>query len=197
MYAHRQTGFSLLEAIVTLVIFSLLITVLMQALQHALQVRQRVVRHQQVARTDALQSRWFRDSVAAVIATATDEGLTMEGDEREMRIFTQTTLEGRALGPVRWRLQPMQGGDELRYQSDGWGGEVSIMRGPLSDVRFSYMDEQGGWNTSWQPDPADGVRLPRAVLLEGDGPTGTFTWVVAIRGNRKPATLKLPPEVFL
>ena len=150
--ARRQSGFSLLEAIVTLVIFSLLVTVLMQALQQGLQVRERVARHLQVARTDSLQSRWFRDSIEATIATAAGEGMAMEGDERSLRLFSHAPLEGPALAEIHWRLQPAQGGDELRYASDGWEGEVSVVRGPLEEARFSYMDEEGRWQREWHPD---------------------------------------------
>lgn len=197
VHLRRQTGFSLLEAIVTLVIFSLLVTVLMQALQHALQVRERVFRHQQVARIYALQSRWFRDSIAASITTAAGEGLIMEGDERGVRFYTQSALEDRGYGQIRWRLQAARGGDELRYISDDRNREILVMPGPLAATRFAYLDETGSWQREWKPKTGDAIRLPRAIMLEGEGPSGAFTWIAGIRGNRKPATLKLPPEVFL
>lgn len=195
--SRAQSGFSLLEAIVTLVIFSLLVTVLMQALQQALKVRERLIRHQQIVRVDTLTTRWFRDSIAAAIATAPGEGLGMEGDARALRLHTQATLEGRRLREVRWRLQPGRDGDELRYGSDGWAEEVVVAKGPFRNARFEYLGPGEAWLSRWAPGADETVRLPRAVMFSADGPNGPVTWIAAIQARRAPETLKLPEGIGL
>jgi prepilin-type N-terminal cleavage/methylation domain-containing protein len=65
MRSARAAGFTLLETIVTLVIVSLMVALLMQALSQVLNLRQRVLRLQGEARIAALQERWFRESLQA------------------------------------------------------------------------------------------------------------------------------------
>ena len=66
---YAQGGFTLLEAIVTLIIVSMLVTVLMNALSQSLALRARMLRLQGEARRMLLQEAWFRDSLGGVQMT--------------------------------------------------------------------------------------------------------------------------------
>lgn len=190
-----QAGFTLLEAIVTLVIFALIITVLMQSLQQALKVRERVYQHQQATRTDQLQSDWFRETLAGAIAPAAGEGPTLEGTRSSLSVTTQSPIEGRYMQRITWLLKPVQGGDDLRYSSPDWK-ETIIMQGPLADAGFAYLDARGEWHDRWQPAANDPVRLPAAIKFQGRAPGGPVLWIVAVDGEKKPKSLLLPKGIM-
>jgi prepilin-type N-terminal cleavage/methylation domain len=192
--ARAEQGFTVLEAIVTLVIFAMLVTLLMQSLQQALRVRERVFRHQQATRVDELQSVWFRDSINAAIAAPLGEGEGFEGGPDHMRLLTQASLDGIGMQPIEWSLRRREGGDALHYAGSGWS-DVVALEGPLQAAVFSYMNAKGEWQQHWRPGPDDRARLPLAVKLEGIGPDGPLLWMAAIPVQKSPKTLKLPPEL--
>ena len=192
--AGAERGFTVLEAIVTLVIFAMLVTLLMQSLQQALRVRERVFLHQQATRVDELQSIWFRDSINAAIAAPLGEGEGFEGAPDRMRMLTHASLDGFGMQPVEWSLRRREGGDALHYTGPG-RSDVVAMEGPLRAAAFSYMNAKGEWQQHWRPDPEDRTRLPLAVKLEAIGPNGPLLWMAAVLAQKNPKTLKLPPEL--
>ena len=188
---RSQAGFTLLEAIVTLVIFAMIIAVLMQSLQQALKVRERVYRHQQATRIDQLQSDWFRETLEGAIAPAAGEGQALEGTRSSLAVTTQSPLEGQFIQRITWQLKPMQGGDDLRYASPGWP-ETIVMRGPLADAGFSYLDAKGEWHDRWQPAADDPVRLPAAIRFQARAEEAPILWIVSLRAEKRPKSLLLP-----
>ena len=191
---QSQAGFTLLEAIVTLVIFAMIITVLMQSLQQALKVRERVYQHQQATRTDQLQSDWFRETLEGAIAPAAGEGQTLEGTRTSLAVTTQSPIEGQFIQRISWQLKPVQGGDDLRYSSPDWP-EAVIMRGPLANAGFAYLDARGDWHDRWQPAADDPVRLPAAIRLQAQTPNGPILWIVAVDAEKRPKSLLLPKGI--
>lgn len=167
-------GFTLLEAIVTLVIVSLLVTVLMQALSHTLGIRERVVRFQGESRLETLQEQWFRDTVAAALPDLHDAYGPLRGDADEVDMLTLAPLSGAGPRRVRWRLQPVDGGFALHY-IDGDDDRV-VLRGPLSGAAFDYLDGPRGWRPSWSPETGDGIVLPQAIRLRADTVIGPLLW---------------------
>lgn len=190
---HRQTGFSLLEAIVTLVIFSLLVTVLMQSLQQALQVRERVFLHQQSSRVDLLQLQWFSDSLSSAITNPDTAADRMEGAPMSLRLVSQAPLDGSFAQPVEWSLRPVEGGRALYYSSATWP-DLIVLQGPLRQATFEYLDGSGAWRTTWEPGTGEQVRLPRAIRLRAETENGSLDWWVALPVEKSPPTLLLPKE---
>lgn len=178
----------------TLVIFALLVTVLMQSLQQALRVRERVFLHQRATRADELQSTWFRRSIDAAIAAPMGEGVGMMGAPDRINLLTHAPLEGGGLQQVSWFLRRLEGGDALLYRGGDWR-DVVVVRGPLQSAAFSYMNARGEWQQQWKPADDDRTRLPLAVKLEAIGPNGPITWMAAPPTQKAPPTLKLPPEM--
>src|SRR3546814_6549996 len=91
----RARGFTLLETVVTLVIVSLLVTMLMQALSHALNLRTRLLRVQQESRTELLQEAWFRETVGAAQDDLEDALGSMEGDPASLAMASMMPLADR------------------------------------------------------------------------------------------------------
>ncbi|MBS0226982.1 MAG: prepilin-type N-terminal cleavage/methylation domain-containing protein [Proteobacteria bacterium] len=188
---YVEGGFTLLEAIVTLVIFAMIIAVLMQSLQQALKVRERVYQHQQATRADELQSDWFRDTLAGTIAPAAGEGQALEGTRTSLAVTTQSPLEGQYLERITWLLKPVQGGDDLRYASAG-RPEIVVMPGPLADAGFAYLGGDDQWHDKWQPTPDNPVRLPKAIRFQARTTGGQILWIVAVAAEKRPKSLLLP-----
>ncbi|TKS52810.1 type II secretion system protein [Luteimonas yindakuii] len=184
---RNMGGFSLLEAIVTLVVVSLIVTVLMQALAQALDMRERLLRHQRQSRTAALQEQWFRDSVSSALSDLPDALGHLEGDAGVLNVLTSAPLVGQGLSRVRWEVVEASEGLALAYDGPGWAGVV--VPAPLREARFSYMDREGGWHSDWAPEvPADAApgtvpMLPRMVRFQAETTRGEMTWLVPVRSE--------------
>lgn len=196
-------GFTLLETIVTLVVVSLIVVVLMQALQQALGLRTRLLRHERDTRMSALQEEWFRDSVSAAVADLPDALGRMEGTPASVELVSAAPLSGSGLDRIRWTLQPVEGGYALEY-GDREVRALPVVRGPLQDAAFSYMDADGQWHDEWSPgdaatrgDPATsvGADLPRMVRLQASTGTGELLWLVPVPAQPSPPAMLRLEEV--
>ncbi len=190
--SRRVSGFSLLEAIVTLVIVSLLVTVLMQALSHALSLRTRLLRFQSEARVDFLQEAWFRETVAGAQVDLGDAFGGIEGTSQSLAYATPAPLVADGMARVRWWIAPGgQGGASLHY-ADSATTDLVIVAGPLEQAEFSYMDHQGEWHREWQPEKDADEAMPQLVRFEARTGRGTLYWLVPlVTDPRPPESLRL------
>lgn len=191
----RIGGFTLLETVVTLVIVSLLIATLMQALSHALSLRTRVLRLQGEARTDFLQEAWFRETVAAAQADLDDAMGPLEGTPDSLSYATPMPLVATGMSRVRWWLDNGAEGASLHY-SDPDTPDLVLVRGPLREASFAYLDHDGQWRRDWRPDPEDPKRLPRLVRFEASTPKGRLHWLVPLLADPIPIELMRPDEMM-
>lgn len=175
----QRQGFSLIEVLVTLVVASLIITVLMQALAQSVDLRERVRRHDVASRVAALQEPWFRETVASMVADIPAAMGSARGTETSVEFVTPVPLSGGGLARVRWWLEPVPGGYALHYRDPAWK-QLVIVPGPLGNASFGYLGADGKWQPEWNPaDDADEV-LPRAVRLSATTATGELVWWVAV-----------------
>lgn len=197
--ARGPCGFTLLETLVTLVVVSLIVVVLMQALQQSLGLRTRLLRFEREARTSVLQEAWFRDTVRAAIADTPEAMGAMAGTPHAVSFVSSAPLTGEGLSRIEWTLRPVDGGFALEYAESG-GTPLTILPGPLGDAAFSFLDEQGNWRQEWTyvpPDPRRAVRaseevpedseaLPRLVRLRADTHAGELSWLVPVIAPPRP-----------
>lgn len=194
MTRRSAHGFTLLEALVTLVIVSLIVATLMQALTQALSMRTALIRYQRETREAALQAMWFRDSIAGAVADLDDAYGPLRGDARRVSLPTLAPLDGRGLQRVEWRLEPAAGGDALVYR-DARTDDLVVLAGPLRDAAFSYRGAGPDWRDAWDPAPGEDA-LPRAVRLRASGPAREIDWIVPILAAPKPPELLRPEEII-
>lgn len=192
MRIRRQSGFTLLEAIVTLVIVSLIVATLMQALAQSLQMRTRLIRYQAESRRAALQEGWFRDSVAGGLADAEEAFGGFRGSQDSFDMLTTAPLAGEGLARVRWSLAPVRGGTSLHYQ-DSLLGDLPVIAGPLRHAAFAYLDGDGHWHDRWVPVPD--AAIPRAVRLSADDGSGPLLWIVSLQARPQLPENPHPEEV--
>lgn len=201
---RRSQGFTLLEAIVTLVIASLIVVVLMQALQQSLALRTRLLRHERESRMATLQEAWFRDTVSAAVHDLPDAMGAFRGDPAGFGLVSAAPLGDQGIASVRWALEPVEGGAALVYSDPAWT-RMPVLPGPLDDARFDYLDANGEWVDAWEPpepDPdappgfhKDLVVLPRMVRLRARTRGGELTWLAPILAEPHP-TMLLRPEAM-
>ena len=207
--ARAAGGFTLLETLVTLVVVSMIVVVLMQALQQALSLRTRILRYEAHARTSALQESWFRDTVRAAIPDIPDALGAPDGTVTEFGFVTAAPLTGEGIAAVSWSLVRVDGGFALDYASDD-GTRLRILEGPLQDPAFAYMDKGGAWHDAWNRDVAlpdeevpaarEGevqppIPLPRMVRLHAGTADDALDWLVPVVSEPMPPE-RLRPEEY-
>lgn len=168
-------GFSLLEAMVTLVVIALVATLLMQSLVHVLGMRERVLRHERDGRVAALHERWFRDSIAAAAADRPGDLPAFRGDASAMEFLSLDALRSGTASRVAWRFVDTDRGRQLIYAESA--GEWPLASGAVDDGVFSYLDASGRWHDVWPVPEQPAEILPRAVRLVGrEGPRERVWW---------------------
>lgn len=200
----RSRGFSLLEALVTLVILSMIATVLMQSLSQVLGLRERVLRSEREARIAGLEERWFRESVGAAVADLPGAAAVFQGDARAVRFLGLDPVGGGAAGPVEWRLAADGAGLGLDYREGTRRFRFDGLA--LREGQFRYLDAEGRWQPRWPPEAAEGgdarpgpvpsaPALPRAVELSMAGPDGRRVWLADVgAGPALPVPLRVRME---
>lgn len=188
-------GFTLLEAVVTLVIVSLLVATLMQALSHALNLRTRLLRVQAEARAEMLQEAWFRETVGAAQDDLDDAMGSMDGDAESLAYASMMPLVAPGMSRVRWWLHDDGTGLSLHY-SDAAAPDVVVVRGPLQAGSFAYLDHAGAWHDEWKPEADAAERLPRLVRFEAQTARGRRYWLVPLLADPIPRDLMRPDEVL-
>ncbi len=182
---RHQRGFTLLEAIVTLVIVSLLVTILMQALGQAMSLRARLLRFDGENRVAGLQEAWFRETVAGLQRDIEEQGDGILGSREMMEYSTPSPLAAQGFSGVRWWLES----GSLHY-ADVKVPDVVIIQGPLKDAAFSYLDEGGAWVDEWKW--KDHKSPPRMVRFTAGTARGSLDWLVPIMADGlDPEKLKL------
>lgn len=184
-HGRHVGGFTLLEAIVTLVIVSLIVAVLMQALGQALNMRTRVLHYQRESRLASLQEQWFRDTVGSAVSDLPDAFGRLRGSAGSLELVTPAALGGGGLQRIRWSLRPVPGGHALHYHDATWADGV-VVAGPLQNAAFAYLGRNGDWLREWEPAEDANILLPRMVRLEGMTTSGPLLWLVPITADPAP-----------
>lgn len=169
----NSRGFTLLEAMVTLVIVAMVTTLLMQSLFHVLGLRERVLRHDREARIAALQEAWFRDSVFGLIAELPGRDGAFRGEPDGWAGATRAGMAMEGQIPVTWRIAGLPAQPVLVI-TEAQAQPVAVR--PLSSAaKFQYLDGAGVWRDVWPADDRPDEFLPRAIRLED--PEGRPAWV--------------------
>lgn len=180
----RTRGFSLLEAIVTLVVVAMIVALLMQALSQSLNLRTRLLRHQGAALVAGLQEQWFRESVSAGVADLPDALGVPLGTPDALEMLTARSLDtGGSLQRIRWSLRAVPGGGSSLHYADATWDDLVVVDGPLHGAAFTYLDASGEWRDGWEPVPESEHVLPRMVRLRARTADGTLDWLVPVAAD--------------
>jgi prepilin-type N-terminal cleavage/methylation domain-containing protein len=184
-----QSGFTLLEMLVVLVVVGLVSVSLFEALAQMGQVSERLAPHLAVSEREGLLDGWFRNAVNGLLADrAGGENIFIGGANG----FSGLTLEplGADPGgptPFQWALVYATSGNytSLVYRGDGTPPR-EIRRWPGSKPSFSYLGPDLAWYDTWPPGLKQARQLPAAVRLTDPG--SGFTVVGAVKRTVEPST---------
>lgn len=169
MKSHlRQSGFTLLELIVVLMIVSFISVLLMQGLTYVSKVNDSFLGQGTQRQHRMLAMNWFRDAVSNLVLPEADEqDWRFKGDERSFEGATLQAADRRYGIPARFafRLEDNPRGTQFIYVR-----MAENSRWPLIQLEgkavFHYLDQLGQWQPKWPPSPNMVDMLPLAVVLE-------------------------------
>ncbi len=196
---HRsdQSGFSLLEVLVTVVIFALLFSVLMAGWYQSLQAQQRLTAAADQIREQQQFSMALRQLVTELQTAPDRDGLVFTGDRRGFIGETASSLTpGLGSAPVATSLQFKNADAGLRLRIEHPGEPPTDYPWRLQLAEFRYADAGGTLHDSW-PAPSTTASLSGAPTGNG-GPPKTIPSLIQLtvqfQDQARPMTLLMAPR---
>jgi prepilin-type N-terminal cleavage/methylation domain-containing protein len=198
---HKQTGFTLVEVLVTLVLLSVVAAIVFGSLGQVLNARARLRPYLDRSEETALVAGWFRQTVQALI---TDYDTGKNGFAASANTFSGLTASP-LLGPAgtptafAWALR-YDGALDLMFLEyrETPHDTVEVARWSGKDAVFSYYGQDQEWRRVWPPTDLDKsatpMQLPQLVRL-GGLPSEVFPTIVAAP-RAAPVPRLPPPSLF-
>jgi len=197
----EQTGFTLVEVLVTLVLLSMVAAIVFGSLGQVLNARARLRPYLDRSEETALVAGWFRQTVQALIADYDTGKNGFAASANTFSGLTASPLLGPAGTPTAfaWALRYDAALDLtfLEYREKP-RDTVEIARWSGKDAVFSYYGQDQEWRRVWPPTELDksttAMQLPKLVRL-GGLPSEVFPTIVAAP-RAAPIPLPPPPNLF-
>ena len=190
--SSRPRGFTLLEVIVVLVIVSLLMTLLTQALWLGTDMLRRSSVEASAQADESMRLAWYRDLVGGLQPDRNKGPLSFAGQARQFAGLSAGAplLEIGAALPVRVELSFDARANRTRLILLTPTAErpVELLSWPGEQGEFVYLDEGGRSHPSWPPARLDQqFQLPRAIVLRaGLAQSGQSLVYAVVSGERNP-----------
>lgn len=177
---RRASGFTLMEALVVLVIVSLAVGTMFQMLGAYRIARERVAAQASGLGREALFRAWFTDSIHGLMPMP---DAPFDGGVDGFEGMTLNPLLAAAGAPTRiaWSIEDGEDAWVVRYTEDGkerWSLPVRSTTRP----RFAYYAADGREVASWPPPSGLQVALPASIALV----MGERTAVASVLGPLEP-----------
>lgn len=187
----QQRGFSLLEVLVTVTIFSLLFTVLMAGWFQALQAQSRLAAAAQQMQQQQQLAFALRQLLAEVVSPRAERGVRFNGTRRGFVAESSASLApglGAAALPMALSIDGSAPALALHIEHPGQPGTRYPWRLVLADLR--YIDAAGRVHDNWPPldAPTDNPQAQASAL-----PT-LVQFVLQFEGQARPMTLLVAPR---
>ncbi|MEO5732847.1 MAG: type II secretion system protein [Rubrivivax sp.] len=192
-----QAGFSLLEVLVTVVIFALLFSVLMAGWFQSLQAQQRLTAAADQIRQQQQFSMAMRQLVSELQTAPDREGLVFTGDRHGFISETASSLmPGLGSAPLATSVQFKSGDPSLTLRIEHPGEPATTYPWRLQLAEFRYADASGVLHDSW---PAPSTTTPLSATPTGNGgPPKTIPSLIQLtlqfQDQARPMTLLMAPR---
>ncbi len=173
-----QSGLTLLETLVTLIIVAMVATLMSEGLYQLGRVERRMGTGQLQARLERLHTLWLQQSLEGLRAGEPGTADALRGSVRNVQGVSSMLPMAEPAGPMpvslslayrqdlgQTELTLEVGAPEQRLQS------TVLARWKGDEGRFSYLDPRGDWVSDWPPQIPNAPLLPRAVAVHGAGNT--------------------------
>lgn len=185
----RHRGFSLLEVLVTVAIFSLLFTVLMAGWFQALQAQSRLADAAQQLQQQQQLAFSLRQLIASVMSPPSGRGTAFNGTRRGFTAETSASLApGLGAAPLVTTLE-IEGSTPalaIRIEHPGQPSAAYPWRLIVADLR--YVDGAGQVHERWPPEPSLVNDKPQSAL------PSLVQMVLQFEGQARPMTLLVAPR---
>lgn len=179
-----ETGFTLLEVLVVLVLVALVSTTILQGFTFAINVQTRIKKQLTETQNSALQENWFRETVRSFQPNFSNNKEGVIGTASEVKGISLTPLYGQTGIPTAtlWRLKSSGATSSLYYKIDKLP-EIRVATWNSRDVTFKYTDAKGEFHSSWPPDD-ETTGLPKGILISTPPKAQGFAWYAAISNSQ-------------
>ncbi len=184
----RESGFTLLELLVVLILSGMVAGILLQALQHVLRLEEHFGKELFSTQQGQMYEDWYRRSVQGLVPDHLDGGNRFRGSAREFRGLTLAPLSSAnvSLLPFAWRLQFDRESGRTLLQHLGDGEPTAVLSWTGNSGRFLYVDREGGVHETWPPAMGKWPQLPFAIHVESANAQDPRVIVAAPRGLADP-----------
>jgi hypothetical protein len=164
--------------LITLMIVSLVVGIVWQAMGQLVRVERLLEQGQMQSLAQAVRAEWVRSALASLLPGSLKTHDRFQGNAIALRGLSAEApvwpAPGLALLQLRLQYDPSSNTSALQIQAEAppagsaSGPYTTLLSWPGRDGKFSYLDEQSQWQDAWPPvglgKPV--AALPRAVLLE-------------------------------
>lgn len=159
---HRQTGLTLLEMMVVLMIAGMALALGFQSLGQWHRAEATLDRVGRGASESALTEAWWRASVRALSAQA---DAPIKGDAQRLSGLTTSPVLGNpGITPTLWALSTSAAAGTLLTLTEQ-GQTLELPLPEASKAEFRYLDASGTLRRRWPPELGAQEALPAAVAL--------------------------------
>lgn len=181
---RRQSGLTLLEMLVVLMIAAMALTLGFQSLGQWRRTTASISSLDQATRETTLVREWLGSSLRALVA---QPDTPFEGDAAGLSGITlQPLLAGQGGNtPIAWRIES---GDDngLRLQLEEGDASLELPIAAATAAAFSYIDAEGTAHPTWPPALGLHDQLPASIVLTLASEDGERLWASSIAGARNP-----------
>ena len=169
MKSFSEQGFSLLEVIVVLLIFSFVSVLTLDASSHLARVFSRLELVRQEATLESFSTEWLRSVVKSSVAVdKQDLSHIFAGTNRNLKGTTMQPVFGEAgeLAPFFLEIVAAESQTHIEYQQPGFERIKLFSR--YEDLVFTYINQRGVKFSKWPPEEGLLGVLPKLVTIEGE-----------------------------
>jgi prepilin-type N-terminal cleavage/methylation domain-containing protein len=172
--AFRQSGLTLVEVLITLVLLGMVAAVALGGLRQIFEARIRLRPYLDLSQETTLVAGWFRQTIDALLADYDEGKHRFAGTAMQISGLTTSPLIGPPGTPTafRWSLEYDAAGDVTILEYGERPAEtMEIVRWIGRKGTFTYYGEDQKWHPNWPPLDADQSKsipqLPQLVRLSG------------------------------
>jgi Tfp pilus assembly protein PilV len=184
-----QSGISLLEVLVVIVLTGLVSTMLLQATTFTLAAFDKNKGYQNRYQRELLSSRWMRDSIEHLVASL-DEEFSMNGSNLRLEGYSLAPLYKKSgeLVRVEWSIDKAGDRQQLWYK-EGDGKNLLMASWAARNASFTYIASDGTEYSQWPAGENEVGHVPAQVKLDIDDdlPDARRTILMANKIRLQPA----------